>query len=106
MPGSGTAVPPDVVVDELPEVEPPKLCPPDEPLLDVLPPELEVDEDVEELDEDELDPGKCPLPPTQARAGLETRRATRTVATVAMRFMEIPLSCRPQPGRVFRLVKP
>ena len=74
MPGSGTAVPPDVelvppldVPTEVvpPDVVPPEVVPPDVLLLpDLLPPEelppppheLDVDEEVEELDEDELDP--------------------------------------------------
>ena len=104
MPGSGTAVPPDdelvLPLDVPPDVVPPDVVPPDVLLLpDLLPPEelpppqeLDVDDEVEELDEDELDPCEPPEllhPPKWAWAGLAASRPTRTVATVAKRFIAV-----------------
>lgn len=135
MPGSGTAVPPEDDVVEPPDVPPPEVEPPEVPPPEVLPPveeppeveppdvddvewppededvevpphELDVDDEVDELDEDELEPWAPPWSPTQARDGVTTSSPARTAATVAMCFMEFPLQCWPQSGRMFRLVNP
>jgi len=148
MPGSGTAVPPEVEVEVEPvlppevdvvppevDVVPPEVdvVPPEvdvvPPEVDVVPPEvddvvppheLEVDEDVDELDDDELAPQEEPpellvlddppelvqppevdeLPP--ANAGVAASNPARTVATVAMCFIGLPLLWWPGfIGRVF-----
>jgi hypothetical protein len=120
MPGSGTLVPPDVDDVVEPPVLPPEVLPPDvdDDVVLVDPPEDEVVVELVVDDEVELDPPELPHPPEDvevphppedvevphppeevevpqpppAKAGVAASRPARTVATVAMRFIGLPLS--------------
>jgi hypothetical protein len=116
MPGSGTAVPPvdDEVVlppDVLPpDVLPPDLLPPELDDVEAPPHELDVVEEVDELDDDELEPCLPPAPPLEpdqppdeeppqppphdppdvgicASAGVAINRPARTLASAAVCFI-------------------
>gem|GEM_PF-6184545 len=91
---------------------PPEVLPPEVDEVEAPPHELDVVDDVDELDDEELDPCCPPAPlqpppeldqppevlpkpfeesPEWAPAGLTTSRPARTVATVVIGFMGFPL---------------
>lgn len=135
MPGSGTAVPPvddevllpdllppeldEVLPPEVDEVLPPELLPPEVDEVEAPPHELDVVEEVDELDDDELEPCLPPAPPLEpdqppeeeppqpppellhegtepgfAWAGVAIKRTPITPAIVALCFMGLPLQAR------------
>lgn len=97
IPGSGTAVPPDVDDVVLVLVLPDEVVPPPDEVDEVVvppPDELEVVDDVVELEVEELVPFEPPelhQGKPRASAGLAMAMAISTLAMVAIRFMWILL---------------